>query len=66
MRIKVGDKDAIYAKVFLDGKELKHCIMADEEKGETVCAVYPLEKDETGERVKTETLKGKVKVEICR
>lgn len=62
MRIVVGDKGADDAKVFLDGKELKYCIMADEEKGEAVCAVYPLEKDETGERVKTETLKGVVKV----
>ena len=62
MRLSVGDKGANDARVFLNGNELKHCIMADEEKGEVVCAIYPLEKDETGERIKIETLKGVVKV----
>ena len=61
MRMAVGDKGANDAKVFLDGRELKNCIMADEEKGECLCYVLPFEQDEK-HKLKRKTSKGVVKV----
>ena len=55
MKIQVGDKGSMYAKVFLDGKELKKCIAADEEAGECRCLIEN----------EIKILKGVVKVDMC-
>ncbi|MHC0464580.1 hypothetical protein [Kosakonia cowanii] len=53
-------------KVFIDGKEIKHCFAADDEKGEVICAVFKGERIvlEYGE-VKRQTLRGSVRIEPC-
>jgi len=58
--------DAYNHYVFLDGVELKHCFTADEELGEAHCYVVDKDDklviDDSGENIKTEILKGKVKI----
>jgi len=74
MRITVLDDDPgkrinpaveLY-KVFIDGKEIKHCFAADDEKGEVICAVFKDKRIvvEFGE-VKRQTLRGSVRIEPC-
>jgi hypothetical protein len=61
MRISANKDDYAYddkaylAKVFLDGREIKKCITADEEQGECLCQVDGINK----------ILKGIVKVDMC-
>ena len=53
-------------KVFIDGKEIKHCFAADDEKCEVICAVFKDKRIvvEFGE-VKRQTLRGSVSIEPC-
>ncbi|PHV13791.1 hypothetical protein CSQ90_26540 [Janthinobacterium sp. BJB303] len=39
MRIKAGNPDAYWAKVFFNGAPLSMCVMADEERGEVIVYV---------------------------
>jgi hypothetical protein len=63
MRLSVNQDDrgygpeAFYAKVFLDGIELKNCVTADEELGEVVLFT---------ETAATEVRRGIVRIEFAR
>ena len=53
-------------KVSIEGKEIKHCFAADDDKGEVICAVFKDERIvlESG-GVKRQTLRGSVRIEPC-
>ena len=58
------DIRAVFAKVSIDGVELKRCITADEEAGECLC--YRIDQNgrlcvDAGE-IATETIRGKVSI----
>ena len=66
MIIKVGDRNAYNAKVYLNGKQQTQCIMADDEKG--IIQRYITDKSgkvlSVGLEARTETVSGQVRIEI--
>ena len=66
MIIKVGDRNAYNAKVYLNGKKQTQCIMADDEKG--IIERYITDKSgnilSINFEARTETVSGEVRIEI--
>ena len=66
MIIKVGDRNAYNAKVYLNGNQQTQCIMADDEKG--IIQRYVTDKSgnvlSVGLEARTETVSGEVRIEI--